>query len=80
MFFNGLPEMPVDNVTVKDVIITDATGGPVLNQTSNVTISNVDVQTASGNATIQAKNSNNLTVDGKNYKTVSAKGVTIKIK
>jgi hypothetical protein len=80
MFFNGLPEMPIDNVNVKDVIITDAKEGAVLSQTENVTLENVDIQTAKGNATVQAKSSKNLKIDGKSYKKVDAKGIKVTLK
>jgi polygalacturonase len=80
MFFNGLPEMPIENVTVKDVIITGAKEGAVLSQTKNVTISNVEIQTAKGNGDLQAKSSTNLTIDGKTYKKVDAKGIKVTLK
>ena len=36
MFFNGLPEMPIRNVTVKNVVMTEATDGVVISQVDGV--------------------------------------------
>lgn len=38
MFFNGLPEMPIRNVTVKNVIISDAKEGVVISQAEGVVL------------------------------------------
>jgi hypothetical protein len=65
---------------VKDVIITEAKEGAVLSQTKDVTISNVEITTAKGNADVQAKSSTNLKIDGKSYKKVDAKGIKVTLK
>ena len=67
MFFNGLPEMPISYVTVKDVVITDATDGIVINQVDGVTLENVYVESSKGNNILNVKNAKNLTIDGKVY-------------
>ena len=41
MFFNGLPEMPIRNITIKDVIINDAKEGVVISQAEGVTLENI---------------------------------------
>lgn len=66
MFFNGLPEMKVKNVTVKDVVITDAKQGISISQAQDVKLDNIQIETR-GKA-LQVKNSVNVTVDGKPYK------------
>ena len=38
MFFNGLPEMPISNVTVKDVVMTEATVGIVFSQVAGISL------------------------------------------
>lgn len=45
MFFNGLPEMPIRNIDIKDVQITNAKAGIVISQAENVTIDNANVET-----------------------------------
>lgn len=66
MFFNGLPEMPIDNVTVKNVIISDAKEGAVISQATNVTLDNIQIRTKKG-AQLRIKNAKNIKVDGKTY-------------
>lgn len=67
MFFNGLPEMPISNVTVKDVVMTEATDGIVISQVDGVTLENVYVESSKGNNILNVKNAKNLTIDGKVY-------------
>ena len=63
MFFNGLPEMPIRNVTVKNVIISDAKEGVVISQAEGVVLENIHIETKGH--TLNVKNAKNLTVDGK---------------
>ena len=65
MFFNGLPEMPIRNVHIKDVIINNAQKGIVISQGENVTIDNAQVETAG--ETLDVKNSKNVKVNGQMY-------------
>ena len=58
MFFNGLPEMPIRNVTVKDVIINDAKEGVVISQAEGVTLENIRIETKGH--TLDVKNAKNL--------------------
>ena len=48
MFFNGLPEMPIRNVTVKNVVMTEATDGVVISQVDGVTLENIYVESTKG--------------------------------
>ena len=72
MFFNGLPEMPIRNVTVKDVIINDAKEGVVISQAEGVTLENIRIETKGH--TLDVKNAKNLKVDGKVYSAIGAEG------
>ena len=72
MFFNGLPEMPIKNVTVKDVIINDAKEGVVISQAKGVTLENIHIETKGH--TLDVKNAKNLKVDGKVYSAIGAEG------
>ena len=76
MFFNGLPEMPIQNVTVKDVVITDAAEGAVISQADGVTLENIHIQAAKG-ATVELKSAKNIKVEGVFYKEIDAKGKSI---
>ena len=80
MFFNGLPEMPISNVTVKNVVMTEATDGVVISQVDGVTLENVYVESAKGNNILNVKNAKNLTVDGKVYEELGAKGQILSLK
>jgi len=76
MFFNGLPEMPIQDVTVKDIIISDAAEGAVISQAEGVTMNNIKIITPKG-PTLQVKNTKNLSVDGTLYKNIDSKGKTM---
>lgn len=65
IFFNGLPEMPIENVTVRNVVINDATQGIVISQAKNVTLENVSVETQGEE--LKVKDSENVTVNGKDF-------------
>lgn len=80
MFFNGLPEMPISNVTVKDVVISDATEGVVISQADGVAMENIRIITRSGGNTLKVSNAKNITIDGKLYKEIDAKGQTMNFK
>ncbi len=80
MFFNGLPEMPISNITVKNVVMTEATDGVVISQVDGVTLENVYVESSKGNNILSVKNAKNLTVDGKTYEEINAKGEILSLK
>lgn len=69
-YFNGLPEMPVENVNIRDMEINNADEGIVINRTTGVTLNNIKISAKTH--TLDAKNSTNLTVNGKKYKKVEA--------
>lgn len=66
MFFNGLPEMPIENVTVKDVVISDAKEGVVISQAVNVTMDNIKVEAKKGSP-LRVSNAKEIKVDGETY-------------
>lgn len=65
MFFNGLPEMPIRNVHIKDVTVSRAEKGIEISQAENVTIENTVVE--SEGEMLQVKKSKHVTVNGKTY-------------
>jgi len=76
MFFNGLPEMKIQNVTVKNVIISDAQEGAVVSQADGVVMENIKITSPTGNS-LSIKNANNIKVDGILFKEVDEKGKTV---
>ena len=79
MFFNGLPEMPVKNVVVKNVIITEAKKGVVISQAEDVTFENVRIETVDGSDRMKVNNAKNLKVDGKEYAEIGFKAQSIEL-
>lgn len=66
MFFNGLPEMPIRNVSVRNVVITDAQEGAVISQAEGVTLDKMRIETLDkGKEKLHVKDSKNIKVDGK---------------
>ena len=80
MFFNGLPEMPISDVTVKNVVITEASDGVVLSQVDGVTFKNIHVESAKGNHLLKVRNAQKLTVNGKLHEEIDSKGETLNFK
>ena len=72
MFLNGLPEMPIENFSVRNMRITDAQKGAFINQVAGVTWENIEIETAD-NTYLQVENTTNITIDGKEYDKISEK-------
>ena len=77
MFFNGLPEMPIDNVNISNVTISDAKQGITISQARNVTLENVHIGTP-GDA-MQIKNAQDIRVDGQTYQNPGPKAMPVKM-
>ncbi|WP_300794206.1 glycoside hydrolase family 28 protein [uncultured Bacteroides sp.] len=65
MFFNGLPEMPIRNIDIKNVNITNAKSGIVISQAENVTIDNTSVETEG--EMLKVKFAKNVKVNGEEF-------------
>lgn len=76
MFFNGLPEMPIDNVSVKNVVISRAKEGIVISQARNVSIENVCIEAQKGDALV-IRNAGEVKVNGKEYSNESSKAQAV---
>lgn len=74
-YFNGLPEMPVKNITITDLEVNNAKEGIVINNTDGVKLQDINVE--SKGKTFSARNSANVTVNGKEYKKIDNKGITL---
>lgn len=67
VYFNGLPEMPIKNIFIKNMVVTNAKKGIVINQVAQVNMENIKVE-ASENSSIQIKNATGVVINGKEYK------------
>lgn len=72
MILNGLPEMPIENFSVRNMRITDAQKGAFINKVAGVTLENIEIETAD-NTYLQVENTTNITIDGKEYDKISEK-------
>ncbi len=77
MFFNGLPEMPVRNVTVKNIVISDAQEGIVISQADGVTLENIRIEIVGKGETLQMRYAKNIQINGKKQAEVDANGISM---
>lgn len=72
MLFNGLPEMPVKNIALKNISISGSTTGAIIRQSENIIMDNVVITPKEGDAVVweQVKN---VTFNGKKIKPVGEK-------
>lgn len=77
MFFNGLPEMPIDHVSVKDVVISNAKEGIVISQAKDVVLENIRIETQGD--VLKIKNATNVKANGKVYENKTSKAQAIKM-
>ena len=66
MLFNGLPEMPIRNINIKDVIVSNAASGIVISQAEDVTIDNAVIDTEG--EMLEVRHSERVKVNGKELK------------
>ena len=78
IYFNGLPEMPIKNIYIENVTISDAKEGVILNQAEGATLKNVKVITTENGNNLKMKNVKNVTVGGKTYKNIGDKAESYK--
>ena len=62
IYFNGLPEMKIQNVTLRNITI-QATEGALFRQTKGLTIKNVKIQPTKGEAFHLAPTVENVKID-----------------
>lgn len=78
MFFNGLPEMKIQNVNIKDIVLTEATEGAVISHTDGITMSNVKIVPIKGPEMI-VRNVKNIQINGKKLSEVGNKEKEIEL-
>ena len=71
--FNGLPEMPVRNITVKNMVVTDARKGVAISRVDGIEIEGLDVETEG--VALQRENATDVVVNGKKYAEVTRQDV-----
>ncbi len=63
MYFNGLPEMKISNVTIENVSILNAALGIVINQSTGVELKNVCVEPVKGSV-LSLNGADNVVIEG----------------
>ena len=74
-YFNGLPEMPVSNINIRDLEVNNVKEGIVVNHTKGVTLNDIHVQTTGH--IFKANNSTDITINGKSYKKLPKEGLSL---
>ena len=70
VYLNGLPEMPLENISIKNMIVTNAKEGIVINKVAKIDLENVKVETPD-HSLIQIENTTNAVINGTEYGTIS---------
>lgn len=71
IYFNGLPEMKVNNITLDNVTILNAKSGAVINQADNIKIHNTIIEPAKGDV-ITLTGATNVDIEGLTTTSASA--------
>lgn len=74
IFFNGLPEMPIENINLKGITISDAAEGAILSRAKGVTIDNLKIQTKTPSPTVRLTNVSTIKVNGEEVAEVGDEG------
>lgn len=69
MFFNGLPEMRIQNIRLNDISFIDTKQGAVLRQAENITMENVEISSSDGQS-ITLQNVSDVTINGNRISSV----------
>ena len=77
MYLNGLPEMPIENISIKNMVVTGAKEGIVVNKVAKLNIENVEIDTPD-QSMIQIENTTDITINGKELGTISEKRLLTK--
>ena len=76
-YLNGLPEMPIENISIKNMVVTGAKEGIVVNKVAKLNIENVEIDTPD-QSMIQIENTTDITINGKDLGTISEKRLLTK--
>ena len=69
--------MPIENISIKNMVVTGAKEGIVVNKVAKLNIENVEIDTP-GQSMIQIENTTDITINGKELGTISEKRLLTK--
>jgi hypothetical protein len=69
--------MPIENISIKNMVVTGAKEGIVVNQVAKLNIENVEIDTPD-QSMIQIENTTDITINGKDLGTISEKRLLTK--
>ena len=72
MLFNGLPEMPINNINLKNIYISGTETGAIIRQSENVQMENVTIA-PKNQKSISLQNVKKVSINGKSIKSVGEK-------
>ena len=79
IFFNGLPEMPIENINLKNITISDAAEGAVLSRAKGVNIDNLVIETKTPAPGVTLRNVSTITINGEAVDEVGDEGKEINL-
>lgn len=77
IFFNGLPEMPIENINLNGITISDATEGAVLSHAKGVNIDRLTITTKTPSPTVSLRNISTIKINGQAIDEVGEEGKTL---
>jgi hypothetical protein len=69
--------MPIENISIKNMVVTGAKEGIVVNKVAKLNIENVEIDTPD-QSMIQIENTTDITINGKELGTISEKRLLTK--
>jgi polygalacturonase len=75
MFFNGIPEMPIDNINIENVTVS-ARFGAEFSESTNINLKNVSIHPAEGDPLV-LRNVQNFKIDGFGYTSKTNTAISI---
>lgn len=76
MLFNGLPEMPIENIKLKDISISATQTGAIIRQAKDIVMENVSIEAKDGKP-VSLQNVKQVMLNGKKIKSVGEKAEII---
>lgn len=70
MYFNGLPEMKIQHIMMKDISFTGSREGAIIRQSENIVMDNVHISPRQGKA-ISLQNVKDVVINGKKIEKVT---------
>ena len=77
MVSNRFSEMPIENISIKNMVVTGAKEGIVVNKVAKLNIENVEIDTPD-QSMIQIENTTGITINGKELGNISEKRLLTK--